>query len=168
MAYPRFRQSRAHKFIRRTSSITITATTWTALDTTVLDMVLRGQVGDVIEYYIAGEWAANETAIAFIDVATVVSGSLTNSLAANTTLTEANSSGGRAWLGRASGVGGAEASFLRPFAGSIFYTLLAGDISSGQVTLRPVGRVPSGSRQMQGSATSPAVFAAKNLGPPAT
>jgi len=115
---------------RASTSITLNSTTWANVDTG-LDLTLNASTGDVIEY-VPSMFGPNgyNVAVAF-DVATIVSGSVVNVFstdgAANNTY---NGISGWYWT---------NSSIINIYAtvsGSAFYTLQAGDISSGTVTLR--------------------------------
>ena len=116
---------------KRTSGpITLNSATWANVDTG-LDLTLNASAGDVVEYApsMIGPNGAN-VFVAF-DVATIVSAAVVNVF--STGGAQNNSYYGiSAWGWTNSSV----ISIYQNVSGSAFYTLQAGDISSGTVTLR--------------------------------
>lgn len=158
MAYPRGQRARAFKFTRRTAGdVTTSVTTWANVDTG-MDLVLEAQVGDVIEASVSGLWN-NDARAGYLDVATVVSGSPVNSFAnAGAATSSPPFNGMCAWRG--------DTSLYTPIGGPAHYTIVAGDLSSGQVTLRL--RMASGAAAAKTifAGTSFALeFSVSNLGP---
>lgn len=144
-----------HKFAKRTSgTITLTAATFAALDTGT-DLVLAASVGDSIEVALGGLFG-NEAVSIVLDVATMVAGSAVNWFA-----TDGTSSGYGIWYKNT--VANNEA-----ISGSIIRTLVSGDISGGNVTLRAFGRRDTSNATVLSSTAIPLHFWAKNLGPVAT
>jgi hypothetical protein len=143
------------KFAKRTSgSIVVSSTSWTNLDTG-MDLVLAAATGDCIEVSVNGFWNQEAGQNGFLDVATIVSGSPVNYFV---TGTGSPSEGIPAWS--------AEPSRYTYIGAPWIYTLQAGDISSGTVTLRlrcqnPVG----GTKTLFAISAIPFYFQAKNLGP---
>lgn len=156
MAYPRFRRSRAHKTVRRTSGhISFTSATWVNLDTG-LDIVLDAQVGDVIEAHPNGMWQSQAVS-SYMDICTVVAGSPVNSFATASAPSGTNE-GVPGWFGNTGA--------FQPISGGAAYTLQAGDIEYGQVTLRIRVRSASAtSKTVNAVADSAFMWYAKNLGP---
>lgn len=164
MAYPRFRQSRAHKRIRYVSgSITLNQTAWTDLVAAgALDIVLRAQVGDDLEYGLSGI-IGNTAVESYFDVVTVVSGAPVNSFAQAGPVVPIGTG--------AYGVSGwyTSASRQDTLSGSAWYTVVAGDLSGGKVTLRPrYADSAATARTLFASANNPFLLTAKNLGPPSS
>lgn len=157
MARPRFRQSRMHKVTRRTSgNLTLNSTNWANVDTG-LDITLDAQVGDDIEVGI-NALAGTEAQILFLDVVSLVSAAPVNSFGKQGAVTTAPAPNGIAgWRGAAS---------METVLGSpVHKTLVAGDISSGKVTLRLRYSVP-GNKTLYADGTNWTLeFWAKNLGP---
>lgn len=155
MAYPRFRRARTHKFARRTAGdVAFTSTTFAAVDT-ALDFTLEAQVGDVIEFSGNGMWS-NENIASALDVATWVSGAAVNYFSSGTGTSAGNGLVG--WYG--------VQAVYAPFSGAVHYVVQAGDIVSGLVTVRLLGRTTTaGTRTLFASGTNLLQVAAKNLGP---
>lgn len=153
MAYPRSQRSRAFKFSQRTAG-NVTITTAALNIDTALDLTLAAQVGDVIEYAIGGSCTAVSGSNANFDVATIVSAAIVNYFGLGMT--------GKAWPGwHVTGI----AADL-PVTGAAWRTLVAGDLSSGNVTLRLRGYGGgTGSHILLASTTSPLTVFARNLGP---
>lgn len=149
----------AFKFVRRVSTdIAVTSTTWIDLDAT-LDLTLAAAVGDVIEAFFQGEWN-NEARFGYLDAATIVAGSPVNVMSTGTT--ESPTGGGIASWGTT------QASVYIPASGSVFYTIVSGDLSAGQVTMRLRVRIDAaGTKTLFANANTPLSWAIKNLGPAA-
>lgn len=148
---------------RRTSgNITINSTTFTNVDTG-LDLVLSASAGDIIEASIGAriEKASSGLTYAVFDFHTIVDGAPVNSLssesAAGTGL--ANSYAG--WASGAVGTNAAAQSMA--VTGSKRYTVQAGDISAGTVTLRL--RAFTGAQCTLAAADPMLYVQATNLGP---
>jgi hypothetical protein len=124
MSYPRFQLARAFKVVRLTTGdfTTTGQTAWGDVNT-ALDITLAAQVGDVIEYGIMTE-ATNGSAAMRMDVATIVSAAVVNYF------------GGDGTAPAGTGAAGWYVNGVRGVSGSVWRTLVAGDISSGYVTLR--------------------------------
>ena len=135
---------------------TLNSTSWANVDTG-LDLTLGASAGDVIEATLSGVWNA-DAAQCSLDVVTVVSASPVNSFATGTTVTASTLEGVGAWLGN-SGI-------QVNISGSFFYTLVAGDISGGNVLLRLRYRTSTAAnRVLIATANIPFVFFARNHGP---
>jgi hypothetical protein len=158
-SYPRFQRARDFKFFTRTAGdLTINSTTWANLPTigTTWDITLTAQVGDTVEVGFSA-LLSPEAVVAVFDAVTVVSGSLVNSVASQTTPNDSYE-GVAAWFATSSVAVGA--------GGVVMYTLLAGDVSAGTVTLRPRYRTSTATNRTLNAATNqPLQFWAKNLGP---
>lgn len=130
MAYPRFTRSRQLVKARRTSgNLTLNSTSWANVDTG-LDLVLNEvQVGDEIVYGISVT-AGNEGVEVYLDVATIVAAAPVNHLgsrgAAPTTSSDYRIGAWRLPSGSYQGIGGTAPP----------YTVVAGDLSGGTLTLR--------------------------------
>lgn len=155
MPHPRFQRARAFKFAERTAgNVLVSGTTQAAVDTG-LDLTLEAQVGDVVEYGILLGYDNGGGAV-YLDIATVVSGSVVNRFSGGSATT-----GGLAW---AYGL----ASAYVTVGGSMMYALVAGDLSGNLATLRLMARIESsGTRSIYGSNTFNTKLQvwAKNLGP---
>jgi len=134
--------------------------TWANLPTigTAGDLTLNASAGDVIEVGISGLISNAATATGF-DVVTIVSASPVNSFGNNGAVAAwASFQGISAW----SGTNGAECQL----AGSFAYTLAAGDINAGTVTLRiRSSNTNATTRTLYANAVNPFSWFAKNLGP---
>lgn len=150
-------------YLYTTGNVTLTGTTnWSTLTTigTAGDLTLAADAGDVVEIAISFLIASASANLGF-DAVTVVSGTATNSFSQSsgvpTTYTNLNSAS--AWfcnqLATAQAVGG-----------SLFYKLVSGDISSGNVTLR-VRYVMSSANNatLYATTSNPAQIWARNHGP---
>lgn len=157
MAYPRFRQSRAHKVIKRSAGdiALANATVWTDVPS-IGDIVLpKAQVGDEIEAWIG--WEQNHVTSALrYDIATIVSAAPVTYFGCD----GLNTSYGFGGWSRSPGT-----TFL---SGPVSLVLAAGDISGGLVTIRLRYRFDgAGTGTINGTAARKAFFGAKNLGPTA-
>ena len=136
-------------------NLTLNSTAWANLSGPA-DLTLAASSGDVIEASISLLWG-NEAVTGYLDVVTVVSGSPVNALSTGAA-PAAGDLGVLCWYGTAS--------ILIPAGGSIFYTLAAGDISGGNVTLRLRYRtLTAANKTVYGGATTVQQFAARNHGP---
>lgn len=144
------------KAIRSTGDITLNTTGWQNVDT-ALDLTLVGaQVGDEIEYLPSFLVQAPNNALAF-DACTLVGGTPVNYFG---TAGGAPDNGLLAWYA----VGNVAVSV----GGSGLYTVQAGDISGGNVTVRlRVRPANTTSRAISASAATPLRVAAKLLRPAA-
>lgn len=146
---------------RTSGNITGNSTSWVNVDTN-LDLVLNASVGDVIEYA-ASILVSNVNVVMGFDVVTVVSGNPVNSFvmdgAVPTTISDSYGMSG--WYCYS----GAE----QNASGSIFRTLVSGDISSGIVRLR-LRYVTSSAvnRIIFANAVNPLEVWARNHGPVTT
>ncbi len=158
MAYPRFQRARAHRFIRRTSGdFTVNGTNWANLDTG-LDQTLEAQVGDVLEAEVVGLWGT-EAVNGLLDVVTVVAGSPVNGFANAGAVTAAPPKYGiPGWRGT-SGV-------ETVASGAAHYTVVSGDLASGQVLLRlRVATQTATNKTLYAGTNHFFEFAVWNLGP---
>lgn len=132
-----------------------TAVTNVSID---LDIKLRANVGDVIEYGLSGSVTSANTTVGF-DVYTVVSSTTVNPFGAGLSAALASTAGVPGWI-----VG---SSTISPISGSILRELLIDDIeSSGIVTLRlRYAQGSTDSRILRATADAPLTVWARNLGP---
>jgi hypothetical protein len=103
---------------------------WANVDTG-LDLTLNASTGDVIEYVPSLVGPNGYNVSVYFDVATIVSGSVVNAFSTEGPQNNALY-GVSGWYFTNSSV----INIYQTVSGSIFYTLQAGDISSGTVTLR--------------------------------
>lgn len=162
MAYPRYLVSRNMVKARRTSgNITLNGTAWANVDTG-LDLTLKKvQAGDQLVYGISAFWQ-NEAIHGFLDVVTLVSGSPLNSFAVQGAVetTPGYKFGG--WYGVAS-------AYTAMTGTCPPYTVVAGDVVSGAVTLRLRGATLSaGNKVIRATTSEPFDVWAMNLGPAQT
>ena len=112
---------------RRSTSFSLTATSWANLDTG-MDLVVPAAAGDLIECSVSGTWGV-EANQGMLDVVSIVSGNPVNSWATNgAPVPPATTQGVQAWRGDSGVVAAAN--------GVISRRVVAGDISGGNVTLR--------------------------------
>jgi hypothetical protein len=149
------RTSAAHVATKKRNSGTLTfsSSSFSVVDSANLDITLDAIEGDIIAIHANGAWAATGAA-SYLDVSTQVSGSPVNYVSTGTGT--AATSGVSGWQG--------VASVSTPFGGTILYTVQAGDLSGGTVTLRLRAAVSSGSRDLAASSGTPLFFSAQNLG----
>lgn len=154
MTYPRYHRARAHRMVRKVAAVdSIASTSWTPVEADgTFDLTLEAQDGDTLRAVLAGTFP--NTAVAkILNVATWVSGAAVNYFGPSST---AASHG--PWLG-ASGA-------VAPIAGERRYVVQAGDLVSGKVTVRVLGRGDAAtSWTPDASADSPLDFYLDNLGP---
>jgi hypothetical protein len=145
----------AAKATRTAGDVTFTSASYTAVDT-ALDLTLPAVVGDIIEVGISvrADFTSNNRFI-FQDAATMVSGSPVNYLSG----AGASGEGVQAWLVE-------NVNTWRNCGGSVLYTVVSGDLSGGNVTVRWLARLNVGtvSRKLSADANHPAHFFMKNLG----
>lgn len=157
MAYPRFQLARGFKLARIASGdFTKTSSSFVDLSTAV-DLTLAGQVGDVVEVGVSMAASnANNSATLCLDAVTRVSGAAVNFVSGGLL------DGVSGWRQQAP-TGGT----LMGIIGSHPYTLVAGDLSAGTVTLRLQTRSnAAGVMTFYADGTSRAiVWWVKNLGP---
>lgn len=148
-------QNRYDKKTRASTDLTLTSTTPANVDT-ALDITLGATAGDVLEIVCCGLWS-NSAFEKYLDVATLVSGSVVNYIS-GTTFTSSGQ-GVIPWKGLSS--------VFTNISGSFFYTTVSGDISGGNVVLRLRYKV-GGSSTLYAVADYPFVWFARNLGPVTT
>lgn len=142
----------------QTGNVTFNTTSWAAMSTGTFDVSCAAAVGDTIMVSLNTEGDGGAAVVAaLLDFHTLVSGSRINSL--STKIAVANTNLGVPSLRINSAV-------ATSLYGSVFYKLVSGDISSGSVTVRLVGRQFSGSMTatLYGGSTLPIEFTIVNLG----
>jgi hypothetical protein len=138
--------------VATTSFVAFTNSAGTSLGT-ALDLTLSSSevtVGDTIEVGFGGVWK-NEARDGFVTFGTLVSSSIVNTI-----------------YGSAKGIPGSygAASAYSNAGGSAFYVVQSGDLSSGALTVRPVGKVSSaGDKTILAASPDTVVFWVKNWGP---
>jgi hypothetical protein len=140
---------------RTSGNFTLNNTSWTNLDTG-LDLVLAAATDDVVEYSLSG-FGQNEAGDAFLDVVTIVAGSVVNSFATRGAVRNTGQ-GYLAWR--------LNAGVTTSLGGSAFYKLASGDISASTVTLRLRFRTGTASNKtLFGNDDLQLLVAARNHGP---
>ncbi len=162
MSYPRFQRARNHVMSRRTSgdiSFSTATVAWANVDTG-LDLVLAAAVNDVIEVSLSA-LVGNESPDLYLDCVTIVGGSPVNSFGnAGAVSASPPKYGIASW--RCAG------SQYCPIGAPHRYTVVSGDISSGNVTLRLRGATSTNTSRSIFAGTNYALqFLARNLGPAA-
>ena len=158
-------QNRYARAKRTAGNVTLTGTsTWSDLTTigSAMDLTLNASTGDVIEFTASGIVNNINIDIGF-DVVTIVSSAAVNSfgLDAAAPANSAAFNGVSAWF--------CDNNDIRQLSGSIFRTLLAGDISSGTVKMRMRYAMSSAtSRTLYADTGHPFEIWARNLGPVTT
>lgn len=139
----------SRRAVRTAGTLSVTSTTFTAADT-ALDLTMPAATGDIIEVAPNGLWGP-EAITGEMDVATMVSGSPVNYVSGS------NARGVGGWSG--------PASQSESIGGPVQYTLVAGDISGGNVTLRLMVKVlTAGTKTLFAQSNSyPLYFSVKNL-----
>ena len=162
MAYPRFQRARSFRQIIRTTNAsagddyTVASATYVALDATNISITLEAQVGDCLEVGASLRWEHSINNEAFVDAYTIVAGAPVNLISG------ASTHGVQAWYGGAS-----TTPQVNGCGGSVMYTVVSGDLSSGQVTIRPYARLATATpvRVIYCRTIMPFHFWVKNLGP---
>ena len=155
MGYPAFQRARAFKSVVRTAgSAVVNTTSYVAVDGTgAFDLTLEAQAGDVLAVSLSGFWG-NDTPQGKADACTMVGGSVVNYISG----LGATGFGVPAWCGG----GGVSQGIGAPH----FYTVVAGDISNGLVTLRLFAKSENTTaKTLYAVATLPLQFNVRNLGP---
>lgn len=152
---------KGQKLARRTAGdLSLTSTSWTAVESS-LDLTLSGvAVGDVLEASVNGFLSASATVSIYLDAVTVVSSVVTNYFSSRTGTPAGSGTPGWQANPFTGNVGDT-------VSGSAFYAVQAGDISNGSVTVRLAYRatVATG-RTLTANTSSPLQFAVANLGQP--
>lgn len=160
MASPRFQRARAHRFARYVGgNITLNSTSWANVHASAFDLTLEAQVGDVL-VATPNFRVSTEAVDLWFDAVTVVSGTVTNSFSrAGAVTTSPPSYGVPGWKC----VSGIE----QIVVGGVPYTVVAGDIVDGRVTVRlRYVTATATNRTMNADGTNwPAFFMLQNIGP---
>ena len=123
--------------------------------TSAMDLVLAAQAGDQILVALNGFWG-NDAVFGYLDVASIVSGSPVNYGSSGSGTQAADGLPG--WVG--------PAAVYSPVGGSTLFTVAAGDLSGGQVTLRLRVKCSAAvAKTLFAQTADPLVFSAVNLGP---
>lgn len=137
---------------RTSGNLALTSTAWDAIDSAALDCIVDAVAGDVLRVDVSALWN-DEAVAAFMDIVTVVAGSVVNHISG----AGPGGNGLAAWRaapGVLSGVGG-----------STLYTVQAGDIDAATVRLRLLYKVSSSAgRAIYADANMPLVVTVQNLG----
>lgn len=144
---------------RRTSGdVTLTTNnTWMDVDTGI-DLTVAASTGDVLEVGFSGYCGGSEAVTLYMDAHTIVSATPTNSIANGAAVSDSND-GVSAWR--------FPASTIHNSGGTVMYSVQAGDISGGNVTLRLRGKPASTTdRVLSASTARPLAWHVKNLGQP--
>jgi hypothetical protein len=144
--------TRVKKVTRTSGNIVINNTAWTALDTG-MDLFVAAVVGDTIEMTV--NFATGPEGVsAFFDVGTIVSAAVVNRVSG----TGAAEYGIQGWT--------APLNLSMYESGSYFYTVLAGDLSGGTVTMRLLFRTQNAvNKTVYANTGNPCQFAISNRGP---
>ena len=140
---------------RNGADYSLNSTTFAAVDSTNLNLTVAAATSDILELCFAARYGA-ETVNAFMDVATIVSGSTTNWVSGGTGNSADFGIGGWLLLSSVQGTVG----------GSVMYTVQAGDVSGGNVTVRLMYRTSAASAKTLRAGTSQKdalFFSVKNL-----
>lgn len=132
------------RFDLTTGSLTLNNTAWANVSTAT-DLTLAASAGDVVQVDLSA-LTGNEAADVYLDAVTLVAAVVTNSFATAGAVA-ATGQGVMAWRGTG-GVYGSP-------GGSIFYKLVAGDVSGGNVVIRL--------RYRTGAATNKTLFATSDV-----
>ncbi len=151
--------------IRQAASgdMTLNSTTWANLgdatsggagmSTAMYDLTLAAVSGQWIEVGFLGFWSS-EAVTAYMDAGTLVSSSIVHSVTTGNATDNTLTPGG--WEG--------VASRADQLSGSVIYQLVSGDVSGGNVVLRPIFRTgSSANKTLKGTAIAPFIFWAKAL-----
>lgn len=159
MAYSRFQQARAHRFIKYTGgNITCNQTAVTALHATDLDMTIEAQIGDVLEYGMSGRTDAVAQFIA-LDVYSIVAGNRVNPFAQGLSTSMATTDGVSGWLVPSTAV-------AQNISGSALKVVEFSDLANGAILLRPYyAKTTTTARAIMANLNSPLMVWVKNLGP---
>lgn len=151
MAYPRFQLARSFKVSApyRGANVLVNGVAYADIPTILatMDIVLAAQVGDVCEVVLSGMWGA-EAVESYLDVVTVAGGNYFHGGANN---------------GIQGGYG--ESGVARGFTAVGHYALVAADLASGAVTLRPRAKTAAAANKTFFGGAWGFMFTAKNLGP---
>lgn len=127
---------------RIAGDVAITSTSYVDVDNS-LDLTLDVAAGDVVAFYLNGKWKGGEAAAGYLNIRSI---NLADEI-------EDATNGVPGWQG--------PPSEETPFGPPYFYTVQAGDVSSGQATFRLRARVNSGTRTLKGPFSDPLIFSAQ-------
>lgn len=119
-----------------------------------LDLTLGATAGDLVLVGVSALWNDSGGNWTAMDACTMVSGAKTNYV--STASSSANGLGEMAWFGSPGD--------LMHVGGQVPYTVVSGDITSGQITLRLLARNNGVNRVLRGGSGDPVKFWATNLG----
>jgi len=151
-------QNRYARFKRSAGDLTLNSTSWANLPTvgTSGDLTINATTGDVVEVSMCSLFG-NEAVEGFLDFATIVGGVVTNCFGIDGA-ESASSSGIMSYRGLSSR--------YDPIGGNFFRTLVAGDISSGTVTVRVRYRTGTAANKLLlASTNNPLEYWIRNHGP---
>ena len=132
---------------------TLSSTTWANVHASNLDLTLAAVAGDVIEVGLSA-LGGNQNAELYLDAATIVSAAAVNYVGTAGGGTER---GVQAWF--------LDNSINASAGGSVLYTVQAGDVSGGNVTVRLYYRASAAaSKELFATSAIPLHFWMKNLG----
>lgn len=140
--------------VRRTSgNLTLNSTSWANVDTG-LDLTLAAAAGDIVEVGLSGLIQGGPDL--YLDAVTIVSSTVTNSIGHNGAVV-ATGNGVVAWRGNAS--------VYTSVGGPMWYKVVSGDVSGGNILLRLRYRTSSATNAtLWGNTDLPLVFTARNHG----
>lgn len=147
-------------FQRRAGNIGLSSVVWADIPTILatFDIVLAAAVGDVIETDISAWISTASGPQTGLDVHTIVAAAALNSFGSGGAVSNLNL-GISSLIVPANAAGGIATVF--------FYTVVAGDITAGNVTLRcRYNQAAAGAPTLYATASVPFSFGCKNLGPP--
>lgn len=154
----RYARARAFKFVRRTAGDLVLAVSANWADVTAADdATLAAAVGDVIEVELNG-YLSNTAGAGVLDAVTMVGGAPVNSFAGGGPVTAAPPPYGvQGWT--------LIPNINQTVTGSAFYTVVAGDLASGYVTVRLRYFLAGAGRTLYSNANNPLFIMVRNLGP---
>ena len=152
MAYPRFRQSRAHKLVTKTDGSLTATMSYVLIAGTAIP--LRAGAGDRIIVGVSGLWD-NQAPNGMLMASTVIAGAVVNDFLSG------QDNGLLCWFGAGSVFSGISGN-------SPPYSVVAGDLSNGIVTVQLKFRASAAGKVLRATAVDTLVVWAENLGPPAS
>jgi hypothetical protein len=149
-------QNRIQVITRTAGTYTPSSSTWGAVDATNFSFTVPASTGDWLELTISGKWGGQNT------YAFMTGFNVTDSTFWQGAPTGSSGEGAGAWA--------AVSNTDYFFGGSIFYEVVAGAISAGNVTVRPYVRVANNgtSRNLFAVPEAPLHGVLRNLGPATT
>ena len=135
----------------------VTNGSWTALDSTNLVLVIAAVEGDILAIGVSGKWAGNQYAA--LTVATIVSAAVVNYIDNGDTTPGDNGVLGWMDYNNAAAPGSGQS-----FTGEFMWTVEAGDISGGDVTLHLYAKAFAAGKTILCRTGFPLQFYVKNLG----